>query len=170
MSFSFRDLDLSGNSIESGSVMLEPGRHVTKITDASITNTKTGGKQVLVVLTAMNGDGSIRDYINIVVPGASADEKKAMSQRIGRDRLKALLHFGGHKNPDNPGDISSMIGLVVGVNVTEDEYEDKEGNKRKGSRVKRGGAYFSPSELGHSGGPSSGGSSRRDDLDDDVPF
>ena len=52
------------------------------------------------------------------------------------------MTHGGHPSPDKPGDISSLVGLRVGVHVEKDEYTDTTGMKREGSRVKRFGAYY----------------------------
>lgn len=151
MNFDFSSLNLSGVEAQRGSTSLRPGRHGCRTSDAEIKTTQAGGKQVFVKLTEINGQGITQDYITVAHPKAATDEKAAMSVRIGLERLKALLTYGGHPNPDNPGDIKSINGLVVGVNVEEgDPWVDDKGVTRKGGGKPRqkGGAYFKASELG----------------------
>jgi len=92
---------------------------------------------------------------------------KPMTQKWGREKLKALLTHGGHPTPDKPGDISSLKGLSVGVHVEKDEYTDNTGMKREGSRVKRFGAYYPPT-LSDAAEPNS--SLNESASKDKIPF
>lgn len=160
--FNFRDLSLSGVQASSGSATLQPGRYLCKIKEAKIEPTRNGGSQMVISLVAEN-QGSIKDWIGIYNPNS------AESQRINRERLKALLVHGGHVDPDNIGShgVESMKGLLVGVAVRSEKYNDKDGKEKVGSRVHY---YFDKSELGveGTGGASSGGGV--DSLADDIPF
>jgi hypothetical protein len=150
MSFSFRELSLDGVDAQkesSGGSILKAGDYSCKINSAEVKDTRTGGKQVVIDLKDEQSGSSIKDFINVHVPaseGLSVEEKnnKNNAQKWGREKLKALLTHGGHPSPDKPGDISSLVGLRVGVHVEKDEYTDSTGMKREGSRVKRFGAYF----------------------------
>ena len=150
MSFSFRELSLDGVDAQkesSGGSILKAGDYNCKITSAEVKDTRTGGKQVVIEMKDEETGSSIRDFINVHVPAGeslSIEEKnnKTNAQKWGREKLKALLTHGGHPTPDRPNDISSLVGLRVGVHVEKDEYTDSTGMKREGSRVKRFGAYF----------------------------
>jgi hypothetical protein len=166
MAFSFNDLNLSGVDAASGGGALQPGRHICKVTDAAIRDTRTGGKQLEVTFQDVAGTGSIRAFLNVHVP-SSAD-----ATRIGREQLKALLVHGGHQNPDRPGDIRTVKGLTLGVAVKAETYE-KNGETRSGSKVHY---FFDPKEEGYTGGKSGGSSGGqvsgggRGDMDDEIPF
>lgn len=162
MSFSFRDLTLNNVQVQS-SGGLKPGRYVAEVTEAKIEKTRTGGSQCIVQLRDLNGAGSIRDYINLFTPNSE------QAGKIGLERLKALLVYGGHRDPDNIGKygVESMKGLRVGIAIDEEEYE-KDGKILKGSRLKRSGAYFDPAELGFPNAKSDGGGVG--DMKDDIPF
>lgn len=159
MAFSFNDLNLSGVEAAGGSSTLKPGRYQCKVTDAKLRDTRSGGKQIEVSLEDVSGGGAIRCWINVFVP--SSDQ----ATRIGREQLKALLTFGGHTNPDKPGDIGSLKGLKPGVSVSSQTYT-KDGEERTGSSVKY---FFDPAEIGASkaSAPAGDGFS---DLKDDIPF
>jgi hypothetical protein len=165
-SFSFRDLNLKDVQVSGPS--LTPGSYVGHVVKAEIQPTRTGGHQCVVTLKEEATGALITDYINVNVP--SSEE----ATNIGRSRLKALLTFGGHPNPDNPGDIKTLNKLRVGFKVIEEEYE-KDGKKRMGTKLARGGAYFSPQDGAASdGAASSGGSAPATGvgsaMDDDIPF
>jgi hypothetical protein len=147
MSFSFRELSLDGVDAQkesSGGSILKAGDYSCKINSAEVKDTRTGGKQVVIDLKDEQSGSSIKDFINVHVPaseGLSVEEKnnKNNAQKWGREKLKALLTHGGHPSPDKPGDISSLVGLRVGVHVEKDEYTDSTGMKREGSRVNNNG-------------------------------
>lgn len=165
MAFSFNNLNLSGVDAAKGGGSLQPGRHVCKVSDATVRDTRTGGTQVEITLQDVAGTGSIRAFLNVHVP-SSAD-----ATRIGREQLKALLVHGGHSNPDKPGDIRSLKGLVLGVGVKAESYE-KNGETRTGSKVHY---FFDPKEDGYAGAKSGGAatsqtSGAHNNMDDEIPF
>lgn len=167
MAFNFRDLSLSGVQASSGVSTLQPGKYVCTIKEAKIEQTRNGGAQMVVSLVS-EGNGTIKDWIGIHNPNSQE------AQRINRERLKALLVHGGHKDPDNIGShgVESMKGLKVGVAVKSDPYTDDKGNERNGSRVHY---YFDKAELGgavEAGGLSGGspGAAGFDEMEDDIPF
>ena len=166
MSFSFNDLNLSGVEVSSSAPILEPGRYVVEIKEAGLKPTRNGGTAVELSMTASNGKGSLRAWINVHVPSSKT------ATRIGREQLKALLIHGGHPSPDNPKDIASIKGLKVGASVGQDKYTTDSGEERVGSKLK---GFFDPSEIDPSiekrKVPSpANGSDKSDDLEETIPF
>lgn len=157
MAFSFDNLNLAGVEAAGSSSTLKPGRYQCKVTDANLRDTRSGGKQVEVTLEDVSSGQSVRHWINVHVPSSDT------ATRIGREQLKALLAFGGHANPDKPGDIKSLKGLKPGVIVVSQTY-NKDGEERTGSAVK---GYFDPSEIGS---PKAEPSKSDKDFEDDIPF
>lgn len=161
--FSFKELNLSGVEVSSAGATLKPGRHAVEVIEATVKDTKANGKMLEIKLNSLEGEGAIRMWINLHVPSSQE------ATRIGREQLKALLVFGGHPSPDKPGDVATLKGLTVGVSVGSEEYTDKNGNKRDGSKVK---SFFpatdiDPKYAGKSKPKTTGG---LDDMDDDIPF
>lgn len=134
----FGNLDLSKVAAEGEGSKLRAGSYSCRITKAEVKDTASGngGKVLYVTLDGVNGEGSITDRINIHNPNPQTVE-------IALRRLASLLRNGGHPNPNKPGDVKSMLGLVVGVHVDPEEYQDKEGQTRMGSKIRDRGAYFS---------------------------
>lgn len=160
--FSFSAIDLSQDDIgRAGGNVLPPGDHVCRVTEAKMKQSKTGGHMLEVKLSAEGTGGSITSYINLLVPTSTE------ATRIGREQLKALLVHGGHRNPNRPGDVSSIRGLRVGVRVVAEPYTAKDGSVKQGSKVT---GFMPPSEV--AGAPATAASSIRPaaDLDDEIPF
>lgn len=175
MSWTYKNLNLAGVKVQQpGGTMLKPGKYIVKTSDAQIKPTKNGGHQVVVKLTDVNGEGTIQDYINVHTP--SSDE----AERIGLERLMALLTFGGHPRPEKANsNIAELNGLTVGVVIDEDEFERTDDNgvvrKIKGSKPRRSGAYFDPADLGYRPNGARGfqnhAAGEPPDLDDtEIPF
>lgn len=134
MSFSFKDLNLSGVTAAAGGAVLSSGRYVVKVRDAEVTDTKAGTGKVLKLKLSCD-QGVITDNINVFSTTSSE------AQRIGREQLKGMLVSSGHPNPDEPGDIKNLIGLTVGIIVGEDgQYNGKPSYKVKG--------YLKPADIG----------------------
>lgn len=138
MTFSFSNLSLSGVQAAAGANVLAPGKHVVKISDVEVKDTKNNNGKILVV-RLRNDSGVITDNINI--HNASPE-----ATRIGMEQLKALLVHGGHPDPDNIGahGVNSMKGLEVGVIVGTEMYQGEARSKVKGympaDQVPAGGA------------------------------
>ena len=167
MSFSFDKLNLGGVQASGASTMLRAGRYVCTARNAALSDTKSGGKYIEVELNDNNDMGSIKAYLNIHIPASET------ATRIGREQLKALLTFGGHKDPDNIGQhgIASINGLKTGVLVVSESYI-KDGETRTGSKVK---GFFDPKGFVPSASPSVTPHSAQSPavappLDDDIPF
>ena len=169
MSFSFDNLNLENVTIQSGGA-LSPGRHVCVIKKAEAQKSRAGGGMIAFQFEEVNGNGQIRNWINVYVPSS---EK---ATRIGREELKTILVLGSHPNPESPfadAPVSALAGLTVGVRVKEDKYI-KDGEERTGSKVV---GYFDPAEVGStassptaSATPDEATSSTSTDMDDDIPF
>lgn len=141
--FSFREMNLAGVQAQvGGGGQLAVGEYIARVLEAKVEPTKAGnGHKLVVKLGDTNGAGVITDNINLSNPNPDAT-------KIGRERLKALLVSGGHANPDQPGDVSTIKGLLVGIIVEAgDEYTDRNGNKKTGTQLKRSGAYVKPSQI-----------------------
>jgi len=167
MSFSFDKLNLGGVQASGASTMLRAGRYVCTARNAALSDTKSGGKYIEVELNDNNDMGSIKAYLNIHIPASET------ATRIGREQLKALLTFGGHKDPDNIGKhgIASINGLKTGVLVVSESYI-KDGETRTGSKVK---GFFDPTGFVPTVSPSVTPQSAQapsvaPPLDDDIPF
>ena len=162
MAFSFEDLNLEGVVSAKGSMQLPKGKYVVKVTEAEVRKTSKGGSQVYVNMSC--DDGMIRMWINVHVPSSET------ATRIGREQLKALCTFGGHANPDKPGDIASLVGLTPGIRVVDDTFKGDDGEDRQGTKVS---GFIDPKSVpkgmvSSSQDNQSGDTS--DALDDDIPF
>lgn len=164
--FNFRELDLSAVKASGISNRLKPGNYVCTISEAKVEQTKSkNGYAAKVVFVADDMSGEITNYFNVA-------HKNEDTQRIGREQLKGLLVAAGHPNPDQPGDITSLLKLKVGVRVVEEPYM-KDGQQRMGSAVA---GFFAPSDyakqapvpLGPTTAPASGGGVSA--MKDDLPF
>lgn len=141
MSFNFNELNLSDADVSSGGNYLKPGKYVVKVSDVKIApSKKNDGSMVMALkISDVNSGGSLNHWINILV------KSSVQATEIGRSELKTLLFYGGHPNPDKPGDVSLINGLTVGVVIGESKYTDKRtGEEKTGSEVK---AFIDPSEI-----------------------
>ncbi len=155
MTFSFSNLNLSNVTAASGGGVLQPGRYVVKVKEATVSDNKAKTGKVLKVKLVCDA-GVITDNLNVAHTTAEA-------QRIGLEQLKALLECGGHPNPNQPGDVSSLVGLKVGIIVAQDGvYEGKPQFKVKG--------YLKPEDVGTAGATSSVTGPTIGAADGDIPF
>lgn len=166
--WSFDTIDLTKVEAQKGGATLKPGRYSCDIQEVEIRKTSAGGRQLVVRLGDQNGGGYVTDYITLTNPKSGTDPKAKMAVEIGMSRLKSLLVYGAHPNPDRPGDVRSLVGLTVGVVVEQgDDWVDDKGVTRKGGgKPARNGAYFSPVgvRVNPTPPPAQGG------VDDDIPF
>lgn len=137
--FDFRDLNLSSVEVSAGSSVLKPGKHIVRVSEAKIVPTKKndGSKQLFIKVGGLNGEGVISHWINMHIVGSPK------ASEIGREELKSLLVWGGHPNPNHPGDVASIVGLTVGVIVKAKEYT-KDGEERTGSVISR---FIDPADI-----------------------
>ena len=149
----FADLDLGNVDVRGGSAILEPGNYNCSVINAEIVNTKSGrGRQLKVEFRDEGGSGTITDWLNI-------QNESDIAQKIGREKLKAILEFGGHDNPNKPGDISTLSGLRVGVSVgmSKERKDPRTGNvygpKREVKTYYQANGAVPPTSSGASSSP-----------------
>lgn len=171
----FGGLDLNDIEADSGRLTLKPGMYACKITGAEVKDTRDRrGKTLELNFLDTSGNGEIKDWINLKNSNADAE-------RIGLQKLKALLIAAHHPNPNRPGDVKTLVGLTVGVRVEQGEdWVDTSTGQTKpgGGKVRRNGAYFDPSSGEFVLGPSpeaarkpaakTGG--RQSFMGDEIPF
>jgi len=155
--FSFSNLNLTGVKAAQAAVVLAPGKYVVKTSKAELTDTRSGGKQIVVRCEDIKGKGVITARINVHLPNASP---KAVE--IGLEQLKALAVHGGHPDPDNIGDhgVSSLSGLNVGIVVGSEMYEGERRSKVNSFIPASEVPGYEDTEAAKGGGSS----------DDDIPF
>jgi hypothetical protein len=131
--FSFANLNLSAVTAATGGSVLQPGRYLVKVREAEVSDNKNKNGKILKVKLVCN-QGVITDNINVF-------HESEQAEKIGLEQLKSLLVNSGHPSPDNPGDISSLRGLEVGIIVAQDgEYNGQPQYKVKG--------YMKPENVG----------------------
>lgn len=119
MNFSFSNLNLSNVTAAAGAIVLPVGRHVCKVAEATIEDTKNkDGKYIKLRFREVNDKGVITGNVNVF-------NKSEEATRIGLEQLKGLLVAGKHPDPDNIGShgVSSIKGLTVGVVVGTEMYQ-----------------------------------------------
>ena len=168
----FDQLDLT--NVQEGGNHLKRGQYLCEVTKASVekTNDKKG-LFVQVNLRCLAGHGISIDRFNV----SNANEKAV---EIGLSKLKTFLIAAGHPNPNKPGNIASLSGLKVGVNVN----RGKPFTNDKGETVEGRGeiaGYFNPEGVNVAGPagsvPAHQGQAQpqpkpagSDNFDDDIPF
>ena len=153
----FGDLDLS--KVEQsdgggGAQRLATGTYSVACTSAMIeTIGETDNKRVVADFQDLGGAGDIRMNFNVHHTSAQAKE-------IGLRQLKSFLVAAGHKNPDQPKDVTSLVKLECKISVGMGKpWTDKTGNQRQQTEIKS----FSPLDEASTKKPSK-------DLDDEIPF
>lgn len=154
--FSFDQLDLSGVQASSGGG-LDLGRQLVMITEPKMVPTASGGGTKLEVkLTNPTTKKSMKHWINVHLPNSTE------ATRIGREQLKTMLVCAHHPNPDRPGDVATLNGLLVGVNV------------RQNGDYKEVHYFFDRDEQAGTATPAAGQSQRHgapiDGIKGDIPF
>lgn len=151
----FGSLDLSSVEASAGSTRLQPGTYTVKCANAKIESVgTTKNKKLVTDLVDEGGSGDIRVNFNILHTSEQAQE-------IGRRQLKSFLISADHPNPDKPGDVETMKGLVCKITVGMGKpWKGEDGVERVSSEVKK----FMPATE------KSNGEDTADKLDDEIPF
>ncbi|WP_066018331.1 DUF669 domain-containing protein [Endozoicomonas atrinae] len=121
----FDSLDLT--NVEAGDSYLKAGQFRCEVVKASVEQNKAKtGRFVKVEMKCMDGNGVTVDRFNVQNANPKAVE-------IGLQKLKKFLIETGHPNPDKPGDINSLSGLKVVVNLKRgDDFVTDTGERREG--------------------------------------
>lgn len=147
--FDFSQLNLTDVEASKASTTLRPGVYVCGVEGATIK--KSAGKPVQLVVELVDeaGQGKVTDYITLAHPRAATDSGCRQAVEIGRSRLKSLLECSGHPSPNQPGNVSTLNGLRVGVRVeqSEDWIDDKGATRKGGGKPARNGAYLPPDQV-----------------------
>lgn len=158
MSFSFSDLNLSNVSAqEARKGGLPEGWHVVKIVDAKVLPEKSfnGFTEISITAEGVSAEGVVSDKISVEHPeaefanspnGTVGGNLQGKIVLGGLTKIKSLCEFGGHPNPNNPGDIKSLIGLIVGARVVKEEYE-KDGQTRSISKLYQYDCFCRPEKI-----------------------
>lgn len=191
--FSFADLNLSNVAPqEARKAGLPEGLHVIKIVDAKVLPEKSrnGYTEVQITGEGVHVDGIVSDRIAVAhndaefaktdkgIVGKNTQGKVVLG---GMTNIRSLCEFGGHPNPEKPGDIATLKGLVVGAKVVKEEYQ-KEGETRRISKFAQYDPFCRPERVttdplagnqgstqqSNGGSSSSGGSSNSGGGVDDI--
>jgi len=148
----FADLDLSDTT--AAGTVVPPGKHIAKISHAAMAKSKAGSAMLNVSFRTRVGD--IMSRFNIGHP-------KPDVRDLAKSQLKGLLECAGHPNPNRPGDVNTLVGLTVGINVREQK------NDPSYTEV---GSYFAPDqgEASAAAAPQQDARPAAGAIDDDIPF
>nr|MDT0250061.1 hypothetical protein [Endozoicomonas sp.] len=164
----FDSLDLS--NVEAGSNHLKAGQYRCQVTAASVEPNKArNGMFVKVEMKCLDGHGIAIDRFNVKNQNPKAVE-------IGLQKLKKFLIESGHSNPDKPGEIASLIGLKVGVNLKQgsdfvtDTGQTLEGRGEITGYFGEAGAQMAGPAMKTAAPAASAAPAGADSFDDEVPF
>lgn len=161
----FNDLDLTGDSLQ-GAPRLRVGRHTVRCTEAVwAQKTGTSDWRVEAKFEALDGTGSTNFYFN-------TGHHNEDARRIGRSQLKTFLTCAGHPNPDKPGNVTSLKGLVcdVLVDLGKPFRDDKSGKMVQNPEIK---TFLPKGDGSYSGGSAPLSAPDRvaaSTLNDSIPF
>lgn len=160
----FSNLDLSDAELDDFAP-LGLGEHEVRCTDVEIKSLPANGRRLILSLDATDGSGNIKAGLNIV-------HSSKMAQEIARSQLKTFLTAGGHPDPDHPGDLDTLKGLICRIYVGEGKpYTNSDGKTVQYNEVKR---FLLPDEVApthHASGASSGGGATKTGISgDEIPF
>lgn len=185
-------VDNSGNRKES----LKAGPHVCRVTKAAMTKTAKNGRQVAIKLTTEEHQITRTHFFFLAGGPTQKDEGTKSAIEANLKDFKSMLVHGGHPNPNNPGDIKSLVGLRVGVNFkvpqvknangqwvdeTWDNEETGETGLKAGVKPAKFGPFYTPPPLenGHdtdayvidsTESGQANGHGEMDDQDEPLPF
>tara|TARA_B100001094_G_scaffold100619_2_gene96769 strand:+ start:7175 stop:7711 length:537 start_codon:yes stop_codon:yes gene_type:complete len=178
MSWNFKSLNLAHVTAD-GPPRTSEGDYICTITGAEIK--EYNGCRTAVVVSFKTDNGfAFKEFCTM--HNTKKDDKSQNGVEIGRKRLKSILEHGGHPNPDNPEDISTLKGLEVGVRLrlpkdSEGNVErwgnDADGWKQSGVKPMPFGAYYSPDDMETviaSTPVSNGHDTSQSEIDDEIPF
>lgn len=156
----FGDLDLSG--VEESKSRLQPGKYIVTCKEVKVEQIEgTQNRRVVALFEDEDEIGDIRMNFNVF-------HSNAQAQEIGLRQLKTFLVAAGHKNPDRPGDISSLRGLRCGIVVGLGKpWTDKDGKRRQNSEVKQ---FYPADSDGPNISEAPATAKRGPELNDAVPF
>jgi hypothetical protein len=179
MSWNFKNLNLKHVTAD-GPPRTGEGDYICTISGAEV-NERNGRTSVVVSFQTDSGY-SFKDFCTM--HNSDKAEKPQNGVRIGQARLKSILEKGGHPNPDEPEDISSLKGLKVGVrlrlpkdaNGNVETWENSLGEiKQSGVKPLGFGAYYSP--MDHDDlepvkviAPTPATNGHDTSIDDEIPF
>jgi len=158
----FGSLDLSDVSVSEGGGFrpLPTGEYLLKALSAEV-ETNGSNKRLVVQFKDVGGAGEIRSGFWLVHSSAKAQE-------IGREQLKTFLTAAGHRNPNRPGDVSSILGLQARAYVGPGKpYTNSKGQEVINQEVKRF-LVDAKQDMGARSAAIQAPPSR--DIDDDIPF
>ncbi len=109
---SFNNLDLSGVNPD-GNPRLKAGIHPVRVSEAEFKPNKNHtGNVVSVKLEGMSNAGYQTCNFNV-------QHSNPQAQEIAQRQFKSFLIAAGHPNPDHPGDVRSLVGLMLNIVVEE---------------------------------------------------
>lgn len=113
------NLDLSGVNVFGKKTIVPTGRYCVTVCETEVkeNKAKTGGYlQVSFSIQGGEHDGAIIvDRYNIQNPNENA-------VKMGLSKIKAIMTYGGHSNPNKLAKSDDLIGLMLDVAVTEDPH------------------------------------------------
>lgn len=112
-----KGLDLSGVRAFGVSTVLPAGNYNAKCVETEMKETNAGGHMIVAKFSVVDGDYAgceVKEMFNVV-------NKNETAVRIGLSKIKAVLEFGGHKNPNMIKDSDEMVGLTVGIVVSQND-------------------------------------------------
>ena len=133
----FANIDLSNVEFsDRKSTLMQPGKHIAEIKKAEIKKMSDNRQQVEVHFENDKGE-TLTAWYTVYNP------KSTENARIDREKLKAMLVYAGHINPDKPGD-GPLVGLKVGVSVKKRSYTATDGSSKDTTEI---GYTFDPHTL-----------------------
>ena len=149
MSFECGKLDLSGIDEDTGPSLnyIDVGNHVVKVSEASVKPCNNPAHKMVSLTLADESGKTMLHSFNVVNGNPKAVE-------IGKSQLKSFLIAAHHPTPDKPGDIGSLNGLKVKIEVLMGKPRLKDGVMKSYPEVKAFTAVGEPTRT----------------LDDEIPF
>ncbi len=153
----FNHINLTNVSTE-GSPKLKTGAHNVLVTEAVYAPNKNGsGNHVKIVMEGTETAGNQQVTFNI-------EHNNPEAMKIGQQQLKTFLTAAGHPNPNNPGDINSLVNLRLKLIVEENgTYQGNDGKQYPSYEPAKRGA-FQPLDQNFGGGQMQNGAQAQNDF------